>query len=158
MEVYLRPLVSWSFTNKNHQVDNVICLMIVVCKTSWNQRSQINFHGIEYINLIFIYLSSLYNSSISDIEHSPNYIALGLPQTHKVNLWQPTRLQYIYIYIYMCVCVCVCLLSIPDDIPDILSVLAPDNSTVKHVTELKFIIRPIYLGWLVRNDRPVNSH
>ena len=26
----------------------------------------------------------LYNSSIVDIEHSPNHIALGSPQTHKV--------------------------------------------------------------------------
>ena len=26
----------------------------------------------------------LYNSSILDIEHSPYYIALGLPQTYKV--------------------------------------------------------------------------
>ena len=33
---------------------------------------------------IYIYLLSLYNSSITDIEHSPNYIAFGLPQTHKV--------------------------------------------------------------------------
>ena len=34
----------------------------------------------------------LFNSSILDIEHSPYYIALGSPQTHKV--------RYIYIYIY----------------------------------------------------------
>ena len=32
----------------------------------------------------YIYLSLLYNSSITDIEHSPNYIAFGSPQTHKV--------------------------------------------------------------------------
>ena len=59
--------------------------MIVVCKTSWNQRSQEYFHGIEYLNLIYIYLLSLYDSSISDIEHFPNYITLGSPQTYKVN-------------------------------------------------------------------------
>ena len=41
--------------------------------------------GIKYMNLIYIYLLLLYNSSILDIEHSPNYIALGLPQTHKMN-------------------------------------------------------------------------
>ena len=33
----------------------VICLMIVVCKTSWNLRSQTNFHAIKYIKSI-IYL------------------------------------------------------------------------------------------------------
>ena len=49
---------------------------------------------------IYIYIY-IYNSTISDIEHSPNYIALGSPQTHKVDLWQPTLLQYIYIYIYI---------------------------------------------------------
>ena len=39
----------------------------------------------KYINLIFIYLLLLlYNSSILDIEHSPYYIALGSPHTHKV--------------------------------------------------------------------------
>ena len=47
------------------------------------QGSQANFHGIRYINLMYIYLL-LYNSSILDIEHFPYYIALGLPQTHKV--------------------------------------------------------------------------
>ena len=41
-------------------------------------------HGIKYINLLYIYLLLLYNSSILDIEHSPYYIALSLPQTHKV--------------------------------------------------------------------------
>ena len=40
------------------------------------------FVCIKYINLIYIYLS--YDSSILDIEHSPYYIALGLPQNHKV--------------------------------------------------------------------------
>ena len=42
----------------------VICLMIVVCKTSWNQRSQTNFHGIKYINLIYIYIYTYYSSPI----------------------------------------------------------------------------------------------
>ena len=46
---------------------------------------QPNFHGIKYINLIYIYLLSLYYTSASDIDHSPNYIALGSSQTHKVN-------------------------------------------------------------------------
>ena len=44
-----------------------------------------DFHGIKYINLIYIYLLLLQNSYILDIEHSPNYIALGSSQTHKVN-------------------------------------------------------------------------
>ena len=33
--------------------------------------------------LIYIYLLSLYESSILDIEHTPYYIALGSTQTHK---------------------------------------------------------------------------
>ena len=45
---------------------------------------QTKFHGIKNINLIYIYLLLLYNSSILDIKHSPYYIALGSPQTHKV--------------------------------------------------------------------------
>ena len=53
-------------------------------------------------NLIYMYLLLLYNSSILNIEHSPNYIALGSPQIHKVNQWQPTLLQY------MCMCMYVC--------------------------------------------------
>ena len=44
-----------------------------------------NFYGIKYKNLIYIYLLLLlYDSSIQDIEHFPYYISLGLPQTHKV--------------------------------------------------------------------------
>ena len=39
---------------------------------------------IEYIYLIYIYLSLLCNSSILDIEHSSYYIALGSTYTHKV--------------------------------------------------------------------------
>ena len=35
-----------------------------------------------FIKLIYIYLS--YNSAITDIEHSPNYTAFGLPQTHQL--------------------------------------------------------------------------
>ena len=38
----------------------------------------------EYINLIYIHLLLLYNSSILDIEHSPYHIALASTQTHKV--------------------------------------------------------------------------
>ena len=40
----------------------------------------------KYI-LVFIYIYLLllfYNSSITDIELSPNYTAFGLPQTHQV--------------------------------------------------------------------------
>ena len=33
---------------------------------------------------IYMYLLLLHNSFILDIEHSPYYIALGSPQTHKV--------------------------------------------------------------------------
>ena len=45
---------------------------------------EFKFHGIRFINQLYIYLLLLYNSSILDIEHSPYYIALGSPQTHKV--------------------------------------------------------------------------
>ena len=34
MEACLQPLVSQIFPNNNRQADYVICLMIVVCKTS----------------------------------------------------------------------------------------------------------------------------
>ena len=43
-------------------------------------------HGIlwiKYIYLIYIYYYYYYYSSILDIEHSPYYIELGSPQTHK---------------------------------------------------------------------------
>ena len=40
---------------------------------------------IEYIyKLMYIYSLLLYNISITDIEHSPNYTAFGLSQTHQV--------------------------------------------------------------------------
>ena len=51
-----------------------------------------SFYGIKYINLIYIYLLLLYNSSILDIEHSPYHIALGSIQTQKLISWQPTLL------------------------------------------------------------------
>ena len=39
----------------------VICLMIVVCKTSENQRSQTNFHAIKYIKSnIYLFINILY--------------------------------------------------------------------------------------------------
>ena len=44
----------------------------------------------------------LYNSSITDIEHFPNYNTFNPPLTHQVRLWQPyTIVIYIYIYIYI---------------------------------------------------------
>ena len=39
-----------------------------------------------------------------------------------------------------------------DDIPNNLEFLVSDESTMKRVTELKSIIHPIYLGWLVKDD------
>ena len=45
----------------------VMCLMIVVCKTSCNRRSQTNFHEVEYINLISIYYNFYYIIAISQI-------------------------------------------------------------------------------------------
>ena len=47
MEICLRPPVSWSPTNNNRQADKE--------RKPWNRRSQTNFHGIRYINLIYIY-------------------------------------------------------------------------------------------------------
>ena len=46
---------------------------------SGNFYKTTKFHGIKYINLIYIYLLLLYDSSILDIKHSPNYITLGSP-------------------------------------------------------------------------------
>ena len=43
-----------------------------------------------------------------------------------------------------------CLLLCPDDILDILIFLALDT-VIKYVKEQKFIIRPNYLGWLVKD-------
>ena len=40
-------------------------------KNRWNC---VQIHSIKYINLIYIYLLLLYDSSFSSIEHSPNYI------------------------------------------------------------------------------------
>ena len=48
---------------------------------------------------MYIIIRLLYNNSIPDIEHSPNYIALRSPQTHKMNQCQSTLLQYISISI-----------------------------------------------------------
>ena len=48
----------------------------------WSQKI---FHAIKYIyKLIYIYLLSLYNNSIRDIEHSLDYTAFGLPKPHEV--------------------------------------------------------------------------
>ena len=32
---------------------------------------------------MYLFIIILYNSSITDIEHSPNYTTFGLPQTHQ---------------------------------------------------------------------------
>ena len=62
-------------------------MIVVLQKLHETQGSQCKFHDIKYIYLIYIYLLLLlYNRSILDIEHSPYYIALGPPQTHKVIL------------------------------------------------------------------------
>ena len=77
MEYRLRPRVLWIFFVKNlHET----------------QGSQSLFYGIKYIYLIYIYLLLWCSSSILDSERSPDYIALGSPQTHKVIYWQPTLL------------------------------------------------------------------
>ena len=49
----------------------MISLMMVVCKTSWNLRSMINFHGIKYINLIYIYIYIYMGKS--EIVHKPKH-------------------------------------------------------------------------------------
>ena len=43
---------------------------------------------------------NIYNSSITDIEHFPNYTALGLPQTSN---------EIVTTIMCVCVCVCVCI-------------------------------------------------
>ena len=62
---------------------------ICVCGTTWWYiyiYIYIKCHGIFSVVPGFhgVYLLLLYNSSILDIEHSPYFIALGSPQTHKV--------------------------------------------------------------------------
>ena len=59
-------------------------MIVVLEKTPRNTGVAVYIPWIKYISLIYIYLLLLYNSSILDIEHSPYYIALGLPQIHKV--------------------------------------------------------------------------
>ena len=59
-----------------------MCVCVCVCVLS-----QIRIHDIEYIQkliYIFLLLSLLYNSSIRDTDHSPNYMAFGQPQTLQV--------------------------------------------------------------------------
>ena len=85
--------------------------MIVVLwkkKLHETQGSQSKFHGIKYINLIFIYLFIyllllllllLLYSTILDIEHSSYYMALGSTQSDLVTT--NTVTIYIYIYIYI---------------------------------------------------------
>ena len=62
---------------------NFVCDPWVLCFHQ-TQGSQNKFHDIKYINLLYIYLLLLYNSSVQDIEHSPYYIILGSLQTHKM--------------------------------------------------------------------------
>ena len=52
--------------------------------------------------------------------------------------------------LHYCVYFVTSFLSCLDDIVDILVYLVPDTSTTKYVNKQKFIIRPIYLDWLVR--------
>ena len=61
-----------------------IYMIVVLPKNPWNPGIAVYIPWIEYIYVIYIYLSLLYNSSILDIEHSPYYIALGSTHTHKV--------------------------------------------------------------------------
>ena len=69
----------------------------VADKFPWHQ-----IYKIYYVFIYYCYYYILYNSSITDIELSPNYIALGLPQTTE---WISDNQQcynvYIYIYIYI---------------------------------------------------------
>ena len=46
---------------------------------------------------MYLFIITLYKSSITDIEHSTNYTASDLPQTHQVRQWQP---YIVVIYIY----------------------------------------------------------
>ena len=80
---------------------------------------------------------------------------------HKIQANQPLQITHthththIYIYIYSYVSLSLSLslsvcLSCPEDIHDILIFLfVLDTSTKKYVNEQKFILRPIYLNWLV---------
>ena len=88
----------------------VIGLMIVLCKTSWNLRSQTKFHGIKYINLIYIY-SLFYIIALSQILSTFQIILLLVchkptkwihDDQHCYNTHTHTHTHiYIYIYIYI---------------------------------------------------------
>ena len=71
------------FTKQQSAIFFFVVILMILEKLHETQGLQTKFHDIKYINLIYIYLLSLYNSSILDIEHSPYHIALGSPQTHK---------------------------------------------------------------------------
>ena len=81
----------------------VICLMIVVCKTSWNLRLQTNFHAIKYINLIYIYIYYYYIIALFQILSTLQIISHLV--CHNPTKWisdnQYCYNIYIYIYIYM---------------------------------------------------------
>ena len=86
--IYLRfiYLMPWKFVCdlRFHEVLQKTIVRQITKGNSFMKLNVVkNFQGIKYINLKYTYLLLLLcNSSISDIEHSPNYIALGSPQTH----------------------------------------------------------------------------
>ena len=73
--------------------------MIVICKTLWNQRSQTNFHGIKYINLIHIHLL-LYYYIIAQSQILSTLQIISHLVRHKPTKWISYNQHCYNIYIY----------------------------------------------------------
>ena len=69
------------------RVKSYQCCLSAIMTISLNNSGRLICHWTKE-RRVYIY------NSILDIEHTPYYIALGSPQTHKGMLWQPTLLWY----------------------------------------------------------------
>ena len=85
MNAYLQPSISWCLMTIFLSLPDACCN-----KTAWNWWSHISIHANKYL----LSSSLLYNSSITDIEHSPSYNAFSLLQTHLIWSWQPYTVIY----------------------------------------------------------------
>ena len=79
--------------SQSYFVFPVICLMIGVCKTSGNQRSQTNFHGIKCIIIIIII------AALSQILNTLQIISHLI--RHKPTKWISDNQHCCNIYIYI---------------------------------------------------------
>ena len=103
--LFLYNYIIFTFLNLPCVSEIYIYIYIYVCKTSWNQKSQTNFHGIKYINQIYIYIFIiiiwqlyLIYWALSKLYHT--WFATN-PQSKLVTTDTVTIYIYIYIYIYV---------------------------------------------------------